>query len=260
MSIVIALLVFLFGLIMGSFFNAVVWRFPRHLSLVRTRSVCVHCGRQLNTADLIPVLSFLLLRGRCRTCKRPIPWHYPLVEISTGLILLLPLAMWGLSWTFVLAAVLALLLELLFLFDLRYSVLPDEVALPALLVGTLVGLATGQRFESLALGGILGAGFFGFQYLVSRGRWIGAGDIRLGALMGLMLGWRNLLLALYLSYLIGATVSIVLILSRRRRWRGQMPFGTVLTAIAFILLLAAPTLSSLADRWPVLLPFPYFLE
>lgn len=244
-------LVLLAGIVFGSFFNAVVWRYRRREKITARHSICVHCGHTLAAGDLIPVLSYLALRGRCRYCHKPIPFFYPLVELATGLVLLLPLAFFGFTLAFVVVAAFSLLLELLFLLDLRYSILPDELTVPAIILGILVGFTIGREYRDILLGGILGAGFFLLQYAISRGRWIGGGDIRLGAVMGCALGVNALLLALFFSYCVGAIVGVILISSKQKRWKSHIPFGTFLTASTYVLLLAGTS----AGTWMTTLVF-----
>ncbi|MBI3956437.1 MAG: prepilin peptidase [Candidatus Kerfeldbacteria bacterium] len=246
MTFIPILLVAFLGLALGSFLNAFIWRFVRREKITGRHSMCVHCKHRLAAADLVPIASFVLLRGRCRYCRKPIPWHYPVVELATALVLLLPLAVFGLTLAYLCVAVFSLFLELLFLLDLRYSILPDSVTVLALLTGAIVSVVLGRDYSAIIWGAILGAGFFGLQYALSRGAWIGGGDIRLGAAMGAALGWQLLLIALALAYWSGAGVAITLVLTRRKRWKSRLPFGTFLSAATYLTLLAAPALSSWA--------------
>lgn len=229
---------FLIGLIFGSFFNALVWRFVRRKrSMTERHSVCVHCGHDLGVLDLVPVVSFLFLLGRCRYCRKPIPWHYPVVELVTGVLVALPAQLLGFSLQSCALSILALFLIPLFLLDLRYNILPDAITLPGLVVALGVGVVFGRSFGTLAIGGILGAGFFALQYAVSRGKWIGDGDIRLGGMMGLALGWQLTLVALALSYVAGALISVPLLLTQKKQWTSEIPFGIFLTVALYAVLL-----------------------
>ncbi|MFH1171722.1 MAG: prepilin peptidase [bacterium] len=237
MTYFLPLLIFFFGCILGSFFNAVVWRFPRRVRIAARHSICPNCRHALGWFDLVPLISFLFLRGKCRYCAKPISWRYPIIEIATGFLLLPPLAIFGMTATMVVAEVLVLFLILLFLLDFFSSLLPDEITIPALIPAVAVSLLLGRGFSAILLGGILGAGFFALQYVLSRGKWIGSGDIRLGAVMGLALGVQLLALALALAYIVGALVGIFLVIERRKRWKSQIPFGTFLTASTYLVLL-----------------------
>lgn len=242
------IVVAVFGLMLGSFFNAFVWRFGREESVFAKHSVCVHCKHPLAAADLIPLLSYLFLRGRCRYCHRAIPWHYPLVELATAVLLVLPLLRFGFTLQFAVVALLTLFLEALFLLDARYSVLPDAVTLPGIAVAILVAWLLGRAFEPAVIGGILGAGFFAAQYALSRGRWIGSGDIRLGGLMGIALGWQQLLVAFVIAYIVGGIAGILLVATRQKQWHSELPFGIFLTAATYAVLLWGDGLTTAATR------------
>lgn len=143
----------------------------------------------------------------------------------------------GLSVTSALAVVLAGFLLIIFVYDLRYQLILDRVSVPAMAVAVVFSLVVHRSFLSILLGGILGAGIFYVQYVLSQGRWIGGGDIRLGAVLGLALGWQLAAVALALSYFSGALVAIVLILGRRRSWSSVVPFGTFLSLGTFVTML-----------------------
>lgn len=234
----IAVFVFLFGASIGSFLNAAMYRLRHSKSIVSDRSRCIHCSRVLAWFDLIPIVSFLVLRGCCRMCKKPIPKAYLAVELAAALLfvasfyLRMPtdLAVWTQPHLVLLLRDWLAIAVLLFLFayDLRYMLLPDEVTLPAILVFALLSYVSGMEPLSLAIGIVLGGGFFLLQYLVSSGRWIGGGDIRFGALMGVLLGWPLILVGLFVSYIIGAVVAVVLIASGRKKLGQTIPFGTFL--------------------------------
>lgn len=237
MMALIAILVVLAGIALGSFLNAFVWRFLRQERITDRHSVCVHCHHALAARDLVPVVSFLLLKGRCRYCRRQIPWHYPVVELATGALLLVALLHFGIGWTFGVAAVFVLGLEALFLLDLRYSILPDAITLPSVVPALALALLLHRSWEEALIGGILGAGVFFAQHALSRGTWIGEGDIRLGGVMGIALGWKLVLVALFLAYIAGALVGIVLLLRRKTGLRSHIPFGVFLTAATYVTLL-----------------------
>jgi prepilin signal peptidase PulO-like enzyme (type II secretory pathway) len=245
--------VFLFGLIAGSFLNALIYRLEAGDSVFRGRSYCPNCKHVLAWHDLIPLMSFFLLQGRCRYCKKRISWQYPTVELATGLLFLLSFKLQISSLNqvssfetlniFYLWAVLALLM-LLFVYDLKHYILPDKIVFPA------IGLALGYRiFEFLNFGfawdlgfGIwdfkllvnpllaaLGAALFFFViFLLSRGRAMGFGDVKLALFMGLFLGWPNILVALFAAFVIGGMFGIVLILLKKKGMKSEVPFGPFL--------------------------------
>lgn len=228
-------LVFILGLVVGSFMNAVIYRLHKGVSFVRGRSYCPHCKHELHFFDLIPIFSFIMLRGRCRYCAKRISWQYPLVELATGIIFFSLWWQFGLSWDLGVYAIYSVFLLIIFVFDLRYYLILDVVSVPAMVIAALASyFILDLDILSMAIGALIGGGFFYLQYLVSRGKWIGGGDIRLGVVMGLMLGFPNILVALFVAYCVGSLVGIGLILAHTKQWKSQVPFGTFLSAATII--------------------------
>jgi prepilin signal peptidase PulO-like enzyme (type II secretory pathway) len=232
-----SLLVAFIGLAVGSFLNVVIGRLRSGETGWRSRSRCPDCHAVLRPSELVPVLSFAALRGKCRSCGKAISWQYPMVELSTMFLFLT--AFWlrggdagvlsgGLlltlrDWVFIAA------LTVVFVVDLRDMVVFDSVTLPMIAIAFLFNLAAGVDPINLFLAALAGAGFFLFQYVVSRGRWIGGGDVRIGGMMGMMLGFPGVLLALFASYILGALFALGLLAGGKARWGGQMAFGTFLS-------------------------------
>jgi prepilin signal peptidase PulO-like enzyme (type II secretory pathway) len=228
-------LVIILGLAVGSFLNVVIYRLHAGVSFLRGRSYCPHCKHNLVTRDLIPVFSFLFLKGRCRYCAKPISWQYPLVEAGTAAAFALLYGWFGLTPDFFVYLVYASFLIIIFTYDLRYYLILDVVTIPAMVIAMILSLFVLKiPAMHLLLGGIIGGGFFVLQFLISKGKWIGGGDIRLGIAMGLMLGYQHLLIALFVAYLLGSVVGICLVLVGRKTWGGQVPFGTFLSAATFL--------------------------
>ena len=235
-------IVFLVGVSIGSFLNVVIFRLHEGTSVVRERSACMSCEEPLGLIDLVPIVSFLLLRGRCRRCKSVISWQYPLVEAVMGILFVLFFLKASFGWfgayqissiagmyTVIRDWIFIVFLVLLFVYDLRYMILPDQFTLPAIIVAILLNLWLGVSAPSLLLGALCIGGFFYLQFVLSNGTWIGGGDIRLGILLGSMLGLSQGLVALFIAYLIGAIVSVGLLLSKRVHRKTQIPLGTFLT-------------------------------
>jgi prepilin signal peptidase PulO-like enzyme (type II secretory pathway) len=232
-----AFAVALLGLAVGSFLNVVIGRLRSGETGWRSRSRCPDCHAVLRPSELVPVVSFLLLRGRCRSCKKAISWQYPAVELST--MLLFVTAFWvrggdagvlggGLplmirDWLFIAT------LTAVFVIDLLDMVVFDSVVLPMAAIAFLFNLMTGMPWQGLLLAAAIGSGFFLLQYAISRGRWVGGGDVRIGAMMGAMLGVPAVVLALFVSYVAGALVALGLLAAGKARWSGQMAFGTFLS-------------------------------
>jgi len=233
MSFIVALL----GLVIGSFLNVVIGRLRSGETGWRSRSRCPECHAVLRPSELVPLFSFLALRGRCRSCSKPISWQYPMVEFSTALLFLTAfwlrggdagvlgggLLLMARDWIFIAA------LTTIFVIDLRDMVVFDSVTLPMIVIAFLFNLAAGADPLNLFLASLAGAGFFLFQYVISRGRWIGGGDIRIGGMMGMMLGFPGVVLALFAAYITGALAALGLLAAGKARWSGQMAFGTFLS-------------------------------
>ena len=219
-----------------------IFRLHEGTSVVRKRSACMKCEEPLGPMDLIPIVSFILLRGRCRNCKSVISWQYPLVETVMGILFVLFYLKSVFGWfgadqissitgmyTVVRDWIFISFLVVLFVYDLRYMILPDQFTLPGIMVAILLNLWLGMSVSSFLLGALCIGAFFYLQFVISQGEWIGGGDIRMGILMGSMLGLSQGLVALFIAYCIGALVSIILLLSKRVSRKTQIPLGTFLT-------------------------------
>lgn len=209
MDPVVAWGTFLFGLAVGSFLNVCIYRLPRGESLILPRSRCPTCGNPIKAWDNIPLLSFLLLRGRCRACGARISWRYPAVELLTGLLFLLAVARFGLgpSTPFLLLFLSALVVVTFI--DLEHQIIPHVITLPAIPLGLLMSLLfRSPPFLEAVVGTLAGAGFL---YLVAvygevllRKESMGGGDVNLVAAIGAFLGWKKMLLAIFLGAVFGA--------------------------------------------------------
>lgn len=231
------ILIFVFGLCVGSFLNVVIYRLHKGQSLVKPHSYCPHCRHRLFWSDLMPILSFVFLRGRCRYCHKKISWQYPLVEGVTGLLFLLFFLFDGPTVILIFHFMIGAILLLIFVYDLKYLLIPDQF----ILVGSVCAILSSILLQSPAfpqalLGSVMGGGFFAFIVLISRGRWMGGGDVKLGFLMGLLLGWSSLLLALFLAFVGGALIGLLLILTRKKTFKSAVPFGTFLTVATLVAL------------------------
>jgi len=220
--------VVVFGLVLGSFLNVVIARLPERRSLWAPRSACPGCGAPIAWYDNVPLLSFALLRGRCRTCAASIPWRYPLVEAVTG-------ALFGAAWLefgptaeFVVAAVLLAALVAITAIDLRHQIIPDAITLPGILAGITANVATRHlNWAEVALGIALGGGVFFAIIVASRGG-MGAGDMKLGAMLGAFLGWKIALFALMVAVVVGGVSAVALMALGVRNRKDAIPFGPFL--------------------------------
>jgi leader peptidase (prepilin peptidase)/N-methyltransferase len=226
----------LFGLAVGPFLNVVIYRVPKGMSIVSPRSACPACGAQILERDNIPVLSWLLLRGRCRSCQAPISARYPLVELSCAGLFAGLAARFGYDWALPAYLVLFAGLLALSIIDIETLKLPKVIVWPlSLLVAALFVLAaavTGQ-WHFLLVGAISGAAWFAVFYLMNLAspRMLGFGDVRLAPVLGLALGWlgwRYVVLGFFAANLIGAIIGIALIASKRISRQQQIPYGVFL--------------------------------
>ena len=231
------------GLAVGSFINAAVYRLriQEFKSIFTGRSFCPRCKKHLRARDLIPLASFLLLRGKCHFCTKKISSHYFFVELATAVAFLL-VAMFGecatgaILWNLFFASVLIFLAS----FDAQFGEIPDEVSLPAIVLA-LLGSAFAFTLapSSAIVGALVGGGFFAALVVISNGKWMGGGDIRLGLLLGALVGWRGCAVALFIAALTGSIVGITQILRKKRKAKSAMPFAPFLAVGGIMAMLFA---------------------
>ena len=232
-----------YGLVFGSFLNVVVHRLPRGMSLLRPRSHCPACGAPVRWFDNVPVLSYVLLLGRCRACRRPISPRYPAVELASGALAAAVAARFGLTVSGVAAILLVMLLLPLAFIDLEHHLLPDVLTLPGIAIGLACSWAGGLvPFADALVGAAVGAGVpYAVMVAYRRLRGVegmGLGDVKLLAMIGAFLGWRGMLLTLGVGATAGALVGLALIATGRGRRDTELPFGTFLCAAAGVVLFA----------------------
>lgn len=238
----------LFGLVIGSFLNVVIYRVPRHESIVSPRSACPTCGVAILERDNIPVLSWLLLKGRCRNCQSPISKRYPLVELTNAALFAGAAARLGYNWD--LPAFLVLFASLLALacVDVELLLLPKLIVYPTLVsVAGLLTLAAGlnNEWHYLYVAGLCAVGWFVAFFALNalNPRYLGFGDVRLAPVLGLGLGWfgwRYVVLGFFAANLVGALIGITLIATKRIRRDQQIPFGVFLAMGTAFAIYAGP--------------------
>jgi len=234
-------LFFLLGLAVGSFLNVVISRLKTRESILKIRSHCPFCQKKLNWYELIPILSFVIQRGKCRKCGKRISWQYPLIELVTGLAFLLilnfqfPISNFQILISTCCLLLVSCFLIILFVYDLKHYLVPDKIIYPAIVL--MFGFRILNQFLNYLIASIIAGGFFLAIILISRGKWMGAGDIKIGILMGLVLGTEKTLAALFLAFLVGAFISFVLLILRKKTLKSEIPFAPFLTGATFITLL-----------------------
>ncbi len=235
------IVLFVFGLAIGSFMNVLALRYDgEHFlfdpKVIGGRSRCPHCTRTLRWFELVPVASFLVQRGRCRNCSARIGIQYPLVELLSGAIFVfVPLALPHSPWPFVALWVLALETLLLIAYiDLRLQIIPDELTVLLALAAIFETVFLGNAWTGHTVGALFGAGFFGLLALATRGRGMGMGDVKLGLPLGFLFGWPNILLLYASAFVIGAAIGVALILTKKKSRKSEVPFAPFLVLGAYL--------------------------
>lgn len=250
MEIFIILLLFVLGLVMGSFYNVVIFRVPEGKSIVKPRSACGSCGTVLKTWDLIPVFSFLFLKGKCRYCKAKISAQYPLVELLTGFLFVVLYLKFGLTVELFFSAFLMSVLLNVFFIDLKHQIIPNGLVLTGLIGGIAFfvlrfwykdAILDGAAWYSPLLGMLVTSGFLFLVALLGKviykGDAMGMGDVKIFMPIGLFLGFKLGIIALFFSVLIGGLTGLFLILTKLKDRKSQIPFGPFIVAGSFLALL-----------------------
>ncbi len=256
-------LAFAFGLVVGSFLNVCIHRWPRDQSVISPRSRCTSCSVGIAWYDNIPLLSYILLRGRCRMCDQPIPWRYPLVEFLTASTYALVVVAHGSGPEAARAALLASMLIVLFFTDLEHMILPDQVTVGGIFVGiafsTVTPLPSGVADVGYLIAdsyppawllslteSVSGAILFGGILLLIRGAYyrlrgidgLGLGDVKLMAMISAFQGTSETLLVLLLGCLLATVVGSMSVALKRTDWRTPLPFGSYLSGAALVTIFA----------------------
>jgi len=237
----------LFGLSLGSFMNVCIYRIPLKKSIVSPPSSCPNCGERIRFYDNIPLISYLLLLGKCRHCSNPLAWHYPLVEALTGLLSVALFIRYGLSYQYFLFLLFTSVLVTVSFIDLHHKIIPDVLSLSGIVVGLAASFMPGTISWLDSLIGIIAGGgslfLVAFVYERITGReGMGGGDIKLLAMIGAWLGWRQLYLVVLISSLVGAIVGIAFLLMAGKGFRVRIPFGPFLSLGAMACLFFGPEL------------------
>lgn len=267
-SSMIYLFLIILGLGLGSFINALVWRIrqqidddgepkkltkkqQKELSVLTGRSMCPHCKAPIKSRDLIPVISWLLLGGKCRGCKKPISWQYPVVEASVAVLFVVSYVFWpselAYIWQYLVFAnwLIAIVgLIALVIYDIRWMLLPNKILYPLAGVSTTLTAVTFifhrpvADVRLIALSVLIGGGLFWLIFQFSKGKWIGGGDVKLGLYLGFIVATPNLaFLTLFFASILGTLVAAPLLLSKKISKETRIPFGPFLVAGAFIAML-----------------------
>lgn len=228
--IMISLIILISGLLIGSFLNVVILRMKELQTIVFTRSRCQHCKKELKWYDLIPFLSFILLKTKCRYCNKPISWQYPIVEVGTALLFSALYWHFGLSLNLYFSMIISMFLIVIFVYDLQNMLIPDEMLVPAIILA-IIYLAITSNIYQLKMIGIavlVSAGFLGILYLLGKGKWMGLGDVKLAVLLGLISPFPQILVTLFSAFVIGSIIGLILIALKQKKFKSEIPFGPFL--------------------------------
>ena len=226
------LIAFLYGIVIGSFLNVCIYRIPKKENIATERSHCMSCGTQLKWYDLIPLFSWLFLRGKCRYCKAKISVQYPLVEFANGIGYVWIFVVNGFNFISILYCLCVSALLALSIIDLRTFEIPVSFYIFILILGVVRAVYDYENILTYLIGMVSVSGFLLLCYIVTKGRGIGGGDIKLMAAAGLLLGWQNIIVALFAGCIIGSVIHITLmIVSKKDR---MLAFGPYLSIGIFI--------------------------
>lgn len=248
MIISVYTVVFIYGLIIGSFLNVCIYRIPREESIVSPPSHCPNCGTRLKPYDLIPLLSYLITRGKCRYCSMKISPRYFLVELLTAVLTVTLFFKYGLTVDFIAFVFLTYILIAVFFIDLDHQIIPNELVIAGMAGGAILfvynlfvsfQIYADHRWWNPLLGMVLGSGFLLAVSLIGLALYkgeevMGLGDVKLFAPIGLFLGWRMTLLALFISVVLGGMSSLVLMLLGKANRKSMIPFGPFIVVAVFI--------------------------
>ena len=241
-EIILIFVLGLLGLIVGSFSNVCIYRIPRNESIVFPASHCPKCSKTIRPIDNIPLLSYILLKGRCPNCKSKISIQYPLVEFLTGLIYLIIYLVYGLTIQTLVYIILSSALIIIAFIDLNQQIIPDVISLPGIVIGFIISFFVPYiSFVDSILGIAVGGGIILIIGLVGsvifKKEAMGGGDVKLAAMIGAFLGWRYIIISLFLGFFVGALAGIILIMSKIKKREDVIPFGPFIILGSFITLL-----------------------
>jgi len=235
-------IIFILGLIIGSFSNVCIYRIPKNESIVFPASHCPNCHTPIKAIDNIPILSYLILKGKCRKCGEKISIRYPIVEFLTGAIYLLVFLIYGRSYQTLIYALLSSSLIIISFIDLDDQIIPDEISLPGIVIGLALSFIVPYiSYLNSLLGIIIGGGIIFLIALaglaIFKKEAMGGGDVKLSAMIGAFIGWKYIMISLFIGFFIGAIAGILLILLKIRNRDDLVPFGPFIVLGSFITLL-----------------------
>ncbi len=254
-SLTIAALV---GLSLGSFLNVCTYRIPRRISIVTPRSFCPHCKRQLEWFELVPIASYVIARGKCRTCLGKISTSYPLIELSVGLLLVAYFYRFGFSGEFTIVTVFSLVMLLVAAIDWKYLIIPNRVLLTGIILGVILkfwftpSTMTGACLAAaLALTTVLAVRYFGNLFF--KKETMGFGDVKLAALVGFFIGFQSFLVSLWIASIVGVLFGFSRQFLLKTPKEPKLPFGSFLAFTSVIVMLCQNAINQFLEQWLILM-------
>lgn len=239
------ILIAIYGLLIGSFLGVCISRIPEGKSIVRPPSHCEACGHQLNFLDMIPVISYIFTKGKCRYCGDKLSPKYPLLEILTGVMFIALYAVYGLTITFVYYSIMGSLLIVITFIDYKHMIIPTGLIIFGL-IAIVIYFAIANvfpseyitvvpNFKDSLFGGLIGYGLF-FVIVITTGA-MGGGDVRLMGILGLAFGIEGVVFITIVSFILGALISLILLATKIKSWKDMIPFGPFISGTALIYIL-----------------------
>jgi len=246
------IIVFVFGAVIGSFLNVCIYRVPREKSVVTPASKCPSCGTPIKFYDNVPILSYIMLRGRCRNCKAEFSARYPFVEFINAVFYIAVLYSFSYAspWVLLTYFFFVSTLIVIFFIDIDHQIIPNSITFPGMPIAVILGSTILPDpffrdnllgFSNAAIGFFAGGGFFYFIAVAGKAILkkdaMGGGDVKMMAMVGGLLGWKAVILTTFMGSLLGSIIGVSLIMSKGREWGSKIPFGPYLALGALISLL-----------------------
>jgi leader peptidase (prepilin peptidase)/N-methyltransferase len=246
------IIVFVFGALIGSFLNVCIYRIPKEKSVVTPPSTCPSCGTGIKFYDNIPILSYIILRGRCRNCKAEFSARYPFVEFINAALYIAVLYSFGYAspWALLAYFFFVSTLMVIFFIDLDHQIIPNSITFPGMPIAVILGATILPDpflrdnllgFRDAAIGFLAGGGFFYLTAVFGRAilkkEAMGMGDVKMMAMVGGLLGWKAVILTTFMGSLLGSIIGVSLIMAKGREWGARIPFGPYLALGALVSLL-----------------------
>jgi len=223
MTIILIIIVFLYGITIGSFLNVCIYRLPAGQSVILTRSHCTKCEKDIRFYDLIPIISYIFLNGKCRFCSEKISIRYPIIELLNGILYIIAFLKFGISAETILYCLLSSVLLVIVIIDYEHQIIPNELVIVTIAIGIFYNILKGEIVHQI-IGFFAASSILYLIAIISKGG-IGGGDIKMVAAFGFCIGWQKILLSLFLGSLVGSVVAIYLMFYKNYNRKTAVPFG-----------------------------------